>query len=106
MDTNVLGRFNCAVSLGANPEWLSVEYAQKKEVEEIARKVAWQKYRAKISQLGGYCLNFTQYTLQSLSNILWGSRKPANSVRWYFLAPLSLINLLSSRQRRKGNFGG
>ena len=106
MDTNVLGRFNCAVSLGANPEWLSVEYAQKKEAEESARKVAWQKYRARIFQLGGYCLKFTQNTLRSLGNILWGSQKPANSVRWYFLAPLSLINLFSSKQRRKGNFGG
>ena len=106
MDTNVLGRFNCAVSLGANPEWLSVEYAQKKEAEESASKAAWQQYRVKIAQLSGYYLKFSQNTLRSLGNILWGSQKSANSVRWYFLAPLSLINLFSSRRSHKGNFGG
>ena len=106
MDTNVLGRFNCAVSLGANPEWLSVEYAQKKEAEVSVRKAAWQQYRAKITKLGGACLKFTQDAFRFLGHILWGSQKPANSVRWYFLAPLSWINLFSSRQRQKGNFGG
>ena len=106
MDTNVLGRFNCAVSLGANPEWLSVEYAQKKEAEENYRKAAWQRYRVQITKLSGAYLKFTQDTFRFLGNILWGSQKSTNSVRWYFLAPLSLINLFSSRQRHKGNFGG
>ena len=106
MDTNVLGRFNCAVSLGANPEWLSVEYAQKKEAEDNSRKAAWKQYQGQITKLSGACLKFTQNTLRFLGNILWGSQKPTNSIRWYFLAPLSLINLFSSKQRRKGNFGG
>ena len=107
MDTNVSARFNCAVSLGASPEWLSADYAQKQEAENSNRKAAWKQYRANLAQARRTSLQFCQGILRSLGKIFSGSHKPTNSsMGWYFLTPLNWIDSFSSKQRQKGNFGG